>query len=224
MTHWMCIKCGYYMQGPQPPARCPGCDQVCAFNDVTCYHPECGSEDNVDPLLVGGTLGALKVSREAEVKSQSMPIPMPMVALTEILDGLTPEQKKKVLGLGTIEVYEQFAVIGREGDEISKLYVVEKGQVGIETELGRGILAPFKVVSEGEACGWSALVPPYRLTATVIALTRVEVRAIEREALLTLEKTDFSLGSTLSQNLAGMIASRLRNLEAAYAGLIRQRR
>ncbi|HLE02529.1 MAG TPA: hypothetical protein VI877_03465, partial [Dehalococcoidia bacterium] len=53
MAHWMCTNCGYHLQAASPPERCPGCQQACPFNNVTCYHPECGGEGNIDPLLVG---------------------------------------------------------------------------------------------------------------------------------------------------------------------------
>jgi rubredoxin len=53
MAHWMCTACGYYLQSLAPPQRCPSCETCCVFNNVTCYRPECGGEDNIDPLLAG---------------------------------------------------------------------------------------------------------------------------------------------------------------------------
>ena len=50
MTHWMCIKCGYLFSAPSPPNECPGCKEVCVFNDVTCYRPECGGEQQMTSL------------------------------------------------------------------------------------------------------------------------------------------------------------------------------
>ena len=73
MTHWMCTTCGYYLQGSGPPERCPSCSQVCAFNDVTCYRPECGGDTNIDPLLVGHTLKMLKGTPEPAVKPKYAP-------------------------------------------------------------------------------------------------------------------------------------------------------
>jgi rubredoxin len=49
---WRCSECGYTLQAATPPETCPSCRQKCAFNDVTCYTPECGGEQNPDPQLM----------------------------------------------------------------------------------------------------------------------------------------------------------------------------
>ncbi len=51
---WKCSICGYTLQASVPPGSCPSCKETCAFTDVTCYTPECGGTDNIDPRLVGG--------------------------------------------------------------------------------------------------------------------------------------------------------------------------
>lgn len=51
---WKCSSCGYTVQMAEPPEKCPSCKQTCAFTDVTCYTPECGGTDNIDPTLMGG--------------------------------------------------------------------------------------------------------------------------------------------------------------------------
>ncbi len=56
MTHWMCSKCGYYVKSDAPPTHCPACDQVCAFQDVTCYRPDYGGQANLDPVLVAAIM------------------------------------------------------------------------------------------------------------------------------------------------------------------------
>lgn len=51
---WKCSLCGYTLKAKVPPGACPSCKETCAFTDVTCYTPECGGTDNIDPRLVGG--------------------------------------------------------------------------------------------------------------------------------------------------------------------------
>jgi signal-transduction protein with cAMP-binding, CBS, and nucleotidyltransferase domain len=145
-----------------------------------------------------------------------------LVPVTEIFNGLTEKQRDKMRNLGRVETYEQNAVICNEGGESRKLYLVEKGQVAVQSELGKGMRIPITVVSEGQAFGWSALVPSYKLTATVTAASKTRVLAIEREPLLSLMKDDTSVGCTMMQNIAGIIASRLRNLELEMVGLVQR--
>ncbi len=52
LSWWECSECGYTLQASVPPEKCPGCKITCAFNDVTCYTPDCGGSVNIDPNLV----------------------------------------------------------------------------------------------------------------------------------------------------------------------------
>jgi rubredoxin len=61
--HWMCTNCGYQQRSDAPPADCPSCKQTCAFNDVTCYRPDCGGEVNADPILVQATWNIIQQGR-----------------------------------------------------------------------------------------------------------------------------------------------------------------
>lgn len=222
MTHWMCVTCGYYLQETQPPNICPSCKQVCAFNDVTCYRPECGGERNIDPLLVGNTLGNLTPVKFTESKYKISHMPVESIPSAEIFNGLTDKQKQKIRNLGCVESYEQNAVICTEDDECGKLYLVEEGQATVQSELGRGMRIPITVVSSGQAFGWSVLVPPYKLTATVTASTKIKVLAIDRDPLMALIQADPSLGLIIMQNIASIIGLRLRNLELEMVGLVQK--
>ncbi|MEK7449425.1 MAG: rubredoxin-like domain-containing protein [Planctomycetota bacterium] len=48
---WRCGKCGYTLTKPEAPETCPSCNEKCEFTNVTCYTPECGGPDNIDPQL-----------------------------------------------------------------------------------------------------------------------------------------------------------------------------
>jgi CRP-like cAMP-binding protein len=225
MTHWMCTTCGYYLQGLTPPERCPSCSQACAFNDVTCYRPECGGEGNIDPLLVGSTLRILKGGPEPAVKPKTTP-PLPSEAfpLVEIMGRLSEPERQQVRSLGRIEYYEPGAVICAEGAEARKFYLVEEGQVTVESRLARGMRFPISVVSLGQAFGWSALVRPHLYTAAVAALSPTKVIAIERETLLAVMQANPGMGLIIMQNVASIASARLRNLELALIGLLQQGR
>ena len=222
MTHWMCTTCGYYLQGAMAPDRCPSCRHECAFNDVTCYHSECKGEQNIDPLLVGRTLGNLKGAPGGAPKPKPMPLPTETLPLVEILRGLIEREKEQFKGLGRMEHYEPNAVIFNEGEDARKFYLVEEGQVAVESLLARGMRFPISVLSVGQAFGWSALVPPHLYTATVVALSDIRVIAIERERLLTQMQANTSFGLTIMQNVASLISSRLRSLEFTLMGLLQK--
>ena len=227
MTHWMCESCGYYLQAGNPPERCPSCQQACAFNNVTCYRPECGGEENVDPLLVGATLRArtgarVQVATRPARAEEVLPLVyMEALLPPHVLSSLTQEQKQQVRSLGHTETFQANAVICSQGAEARKLYLVEEGQVAVEYEPPGGARVPITIVSSGGAFGWSALVRPYLLTATVVALSRTRVLAIERDALLGLMPTDPKTGMAVMEDVASVAASRLRSLELDMIGLVK---
>jgi rubredoxin len=50
-TYWKCSDCGFTIQAPRPPEKCPMCHGNCEFKDVSCYQPECGGPGHIDPRL-----------------------------------------------------------------------------------------------------------------------------------------------------------------------------
>jgi CRP-like cAMP-binding protein/rubredoxin len=228
-THWMCTNCGYYLRGVSPPGHCPSCEHTCAFSDVTCYRPECGGEENIDPLLVGLTVRARSRARvpvaAGPVRTRELPL-LYMEALppSDVFGSLTEEQKRRVRSLGHTETYEADAIICRQGAEASRLCLVEEGQVAVEYESPDGTRVPVTIVSPGGAFGWSALVQPHEFSATVMAVSRTSVLAIEREPLSALMRADPEMGLAMVQDIASIAASRLRRLQLEMIGLTQTNR
>jgi len=222
MPHWMCTTCGYYLQAAAPPERCPSCSWVCVFNDITCRRAECGGEQNLDPTLVGNTLSLLQAdpgppTKLARAAAESL-------HQIDLLRGLSEEERQKLKSLGEIELYEPHTVIFSEGAEAGNFYLLEEGQVSIESRLSRGLRFPIMAVSPGQAFGWSALVLPHQYTATALALTRVRTTAIPKEAMLEMMRANPALGLAIMEKVASIVASRVRSLELALAGLLQKDR
>ena len=51
LTYWKCGNCGRIEASEREPEKCPGCNEVCDFKNVTCYTPDCGGPGNIDPRL-----------------------------------------------------------------------------------------------------------------------------------------------------------------------------
>ncbi len=247
MTHWMCTNCGYYLESSPLPSWCPSCEEISAFSDVTCYQRDCGGKKNIDPLAVRNTLKTLKGSPKSAAFSKctsSSSKAVPLVELLmgrpkdveedldqlstwalsqiEILKGLSKEQKQQIRSLGQMEHYDTDVPIFTEGTEARKFYLVEGGRVAVESRVARGMRLPISIVYPGQAFGWSALVPPFVYTATVVTLSRTRAIAIERKDLLAMMQADPSLGFTIMENVACIVASRLRTLEMQLAGLLQR--
>jgi CRP-like cAMP-binding protein len=146
------------------------------------------------------------------------------ISQLEILRGLSKQQRQDLRNLGHPEIYERDAVICTEGSEAKRFYLVEEGRVAVESQVARGMRFPLSIVYPGQAFGWSALVPPYVYTATVIALSKTRVTSIDQEAFFSMVQADPSSGFIIMQNVACVVASRLRTVELALAGLFKQSR
>ncbi len=222
MTHWMCTNCGYYFEGITPPDRCPDCKESCAFNNVSSYRPDIG-EGNIDLRVAGFTVKSTAAVQSRERVVRMLPT-LEAIPPVYIFGNLTEAQRQRIRSLERTEVYDANAIIFRQGAEANKLYLVEEGQAGLQYELPTGRHVPIAVVSAGGGFGWSALIRPYQFTATSVALCTTQVRTIERHALLSLMRNDPKMGLLIMQDVAEVIASRLRNLEAEVGRLVQGRR
>jgi CRP-like cAMP-binding protein len=103
--------------------------------------------------------------------------------------------------------YRKGAVIFERGAEASHFYVLASGHVNIEVGEAQEALA---VSRRGEVFGWSALVEPYRYTATAGCSRDTQVIKVSRDILEAAIKEHPSEGIAVLKNLIGIIAGRLR--------------
>ncbi len=97
----------------------------------------------------------------------------------------------------------------REGDETKELSILVDGRIALtEHVAGRGSVTLMSA-EPGDVFGWSALIPPYRATATVVSLEPVKVIAVEADALRAELKADCVLSAGVYPRLAEALARRL---------------
>jgi CRP-like cAMP-binding protein len=103
--------------------------------------------------------------------------------------------------------HKKDTVIFKRGEEATHFYVLADGDVHIEIAESESALA---VNRPGEVFGWSALVEPYRYTATAKCVADTKVIKISRDVVEAVIKEHPSEGLAVLKNLTGIIASRLR--------------
>ncbi len=216
MTHWICTSCGHYSNTPVPPAKCPTCGQPCRFNNVTCYRPECGGEDSLDPLLVATAMNGSQITHGGQLPTPDISA----VQHKELVSGLTDEQEQRVLALGEVEIHGPGVTMFQVDHPARKIYTVEVGKVSINGVVGFQKQVPITIVSDGQVLGWSALVPPYLYTAAATTLERTTVTAIDRDKLIRLFEEEPSLGLVIIRNITRVIANRLKDRAAELTGFV----
>jgi CRP-like cAMP-binding protein len=123
----------------------------------------------------------------------------------------TDDEIKAMSILANEEHYEAGQFVFHEGGEATKLYLLLQGQVEMVMNTnGAGTHhAVVMTVQPGDIFGWSALVEPYRLTASARCATHVRVVAIAAPGLRALMAVSCALGFRLMQRACQASSARL---------------
>ena len=132
---------------------------------------------------------------------------------------LCEEQLSKLAELADVEVYEAGESICKQGRTQEKIYVIEDGLVGLYLELGPMTQRQLQTASSFEVVGWSAMLPPYRCTATVKAIETTRLLAFNGKELINLCDTYPEIGNKVHRGLASVIAVRLHNAFTQLMGV-----
>jgi len=138
----------------------------------------------------------------------------------DVFKGLTENEVKALSDISEKVDLKAGQFVFREGEEARDLFILLAGRVSMLLEVGRGREAVVHSVDAGEAFGWSALVQPYRFTATAKALEESRVVAVDGQALKKLMDKDCYLGFVIMEKLAELISSRLRDTRLQMINLV----
>ncbi len=119
---------------------------------------------------------------------------------------------KRLLEIIRIKAYPKGAVIIREGDIGSEMFIVYKGSVEIQKQTRAGdTYTVVKLKAENDVFfGEIALVDDDKRSATVIALEDSEFLVLNKEDFLNLGKTNPEIALPITRAIARILASRLR--------------
>ena len=137
----------------------------------------------------------------------------------DLLKGLTPEQEREALALGTRISLSSGAELFKLGGEADSLYVIHRGQIRLTLPMQVRCREEDVLVEErtaGQTVGWSALIPPYRYTLHATAPLETEVIALSREALREYFAANPEVGYVISLNVAAVVGQRLQLFQAMW--------
>jgi CRP-like cAMP-binding protein len=126
--------------------------------------------------------------------------------------GLTAEELSSIAIIAEEVRFPDGAVIFRDGDLATKLYVLVSGAIDLVYHIERtdGVETSFVgSIAPGEPFGISAFVEPYRLMATGIAHGSVQAIAIDAASLRALCELNCHQGYTVMRQIARALAERL---------------
>jgi CRP/FNR family cyclic AMP-dependent transcriptional regulator len=137
-------------------------------------------------------------------------VPADTLRKLDLFDGLSAPELKKLEGISELVDYPRGAFIFIENEEARKLYIMLEGKAAVQFETARHQEAVVHIASSGEAFGWSAMVQPYRFTASARAIEDSRVVAVDGEKLRMFLKDNCHIGFVIMEKLAQAISNRLR--------------
>jgi CRP/FNR family transcriptional regulator, cyclic AMP receptor protein len=106
-----------------------------------------------------------------------------------------------------------------EDDKADFLYIVTDGEIDLQNMLGSGELRTVDTVVPGDLVVWSALVEPYRCTATGTVRKDARLIAVNGQKLRQLCETDRDLGYRMLVSVTKLLATRLEGARVQLATL-----
>ncbi len=133
-------------------------------------------------------------------------IPIERLRSVDIFKGLSDTELEVAAKFCEEELFPAQATLCAEGNRADKLFILEEGAVSIR--FGKG--ANYSIKEPGKILGWSFLVPPNRYTASVITVLPSKVLTIKSPDFYMLVHQDAKLGLRIMDNLAQIVASRMK--------------
>jgi CRP-like cAMP-binding protein len=134
-----------------------------------------------------------------------------LIAEAPVFAGLRADDLQLVAGCARNVVFEEGALLFREGEPADTFYVVRHGRVALELHTAeRGGLV-IETIEPGEVVGWSWLFEPYRWHFDARAVASVRAIAFDGACLRGKCDDDKVLGYELMRRFAQVMIDRLQH-------------
>jgi CRP-like cAMP-binding protein len=146
---------------------------------------------------------------QATVQPESMSV---RVALHPFLAGMSPTQLARLSNCAIHVHFKNGQTVLREDDPANRFYLVESGEVVLESGEKSGDPLIIETIGAGDLLGWSWMFPPYLWNFTARATKPTEAIFFYGTILREYCEGDPSLGYELLKRMAPVM---LRRLQAA---------
>lgn len=124
----------------------------------------------------------------------------------------TEEELKAVQEICDEKSYRAGDIIFVEDTPADNLYVLKSGKISIDIKVSGGrSLSVLTLSNFADPLGWSALVEPFRFTASGRCVTDSTIIYIDGFRLLELIKKDYRMGFLIMRRIAQLISQRIKD-------------
>lgn len=125
------------------------------------------------------------------------------------LKDLGAENLRIITGHAHLATFEPHELLFAKGDEASRFYLVNTGQVAVEIAYSNREPISIQTIKAGEVLGWSWLIPPHYWRFDARALERTQVVIVDGEKIRDLCEDNHELGYQLLMRFTRVISQRL---------------
>jgi CRP/FNR family cyclic AMP-dependent transcriptional regulator len=125
------------------------------------------------------------------------------------LEGIAPEHLGRIASAGRLKEYPPGALLFCEGKHSDYIYLVARGEVGLEIRAADGGASPVQVIGPGELLGWSPILGPGPVTATARTRTTCRLIALDAKRMLAMCDAEPRFGMEFIRRTATALAGRL---------------
>ena len=141
------------------------------------------------------------------------------VALHPFLVGMKRSQLALLTDCAMAAHFQPGQIILREGDHANRFYLIESGQVTLESRAIHGQPLIIDTIGPGGLLGWSWMFPPYTWHFTARATQPAEAIFFYGTILREYCERDHSLGYELFKRMSAVMIKRLQSAREKMLGL-----
>ncbi len=124
--------------------------------------------------------------------------------------GLPDAVRQRLAELAVMTSHPTGTVLIHEGMPVDALGIIVDGRVAIRLSVPGRDVATVLTVEPGDCIGWSAIVPPYRATSTVVALEPTTVLTFDGPALRATLDAEPALAAVVLRRVLEAVGRRLQ--------------
>ncbi|MBI3848852.1 MAG: Crp/Fnr family transcriptional regulator [Verrucomicrobia bacterium] len=133
-----------------------------------------------------------------------------IIAELPFLKGLSSKHRQILADNAMQSQFKAGELIFREGDPANRFYLIQQGQVGLESSPKDRPAVRIETIGAGDVLGWSWLFPPYYWHFDARALEPTTAIFFYGTRLREECEKDHDLGYELMKRMAGVVLQRLQ--------------
>ncbi len=145
------------------------------------------------------------------------------IASHAFFKGLAPQHLEILTEAAMLKEFKAGEVIFRTGDPANRFYLIEEGEVAVQSEVRDGVPITVQSIGRGDVLGWSWLFPPYYWQFDARAATDTKAIFFYATWLRDSCERDHDFGYEMLKRMSNIVIQRLQSARQRLVQAERER-